>query len=861
MASVALAQSALTAIERSRNCFVVAPSTLRASARLAALAVLGALIGIPIACSEQSPSAGQAGGTLPPSAETCPNGMGCPCANVGEKVACGKTLKGDHQFLYCYQGARTCLPTGAYGDCVEGQISTRSISTLRPAALASSSVSCNAVTSGPLLVCVAGKRQGEFCSVNGDCGNGKKKCTGSTDSTQNCKDDSDCNVECARFNGECAGGPTPNVGCNVTADCGVGGTCSMAGGGNLCGTYVGICDSAGPEDGEACNADADCGAGGQCKGGNKGVCIGGKKSGRKCKLGRHCKGGGICTADTGDAGAAALNPCDPYCQVYGDTPIGFDAGAGFQLVDGGLTTSSTSVCGDGTIGSGEQCDDGNAASGDGCNSTCQLEPGFYCPTPGSPCVPSTCGNGVQEGLEQCDDGNLRPYDGCSPTCTREVTCPAVGPCVAVCGDGIKFPSEACDDGNTTNGDGCSSTCTVEPSATCTTVTAASPPYIDVPVIYRDFRGDQHPDFQKYAGVIPHNVPPVPPYNFAPGINCAAGLVQGIPTTTLGADKQPVFNATQNCTANAGTFFHWFHDTPGVNQVILGRKLRLFQSGAAYVFNSTTDNVTTANINCGNGTAVTCQSQGGFWPLNGLGFGNWAATGKNFHFTSEVRFPFTYAGGETLSFTGDDDVFVYVGGRKVVDLGGVHAALSGSVTLNAGTVTVPGGAPVGLVVGQTYEIAVFQTERNTTGSNYRLTLQGFNRTTSQCTAPPPPATTYRDFEGVCPIGTRVVWQLFRFKAQVPAGSVVNFRAATQANPAALPTSATDPSTVPVGAATDTNSPVGGPIDWDYDPTPVSARLSAAAPPQASQQWLRVFMTFAGTPILYEWQQLYDCVPAE
>ena len=39
---------------------------------------------------------------------------------------------------------------------------------------------------------------------------------------------------------------------------------------------------------------------------------------------------------------------------------------------------------------------------------------------------------------------------------------------------------------------------------------------------------------------------------------------------------------------------------------------------------------------------------------------------------------------------------------------------------------------GLTNGQVYEVAVFQAERQTTGSTYRLTLSGFNAAPSQCT---------------------------------------------------------------------------------------------------------------------------------
>ncbi len=120
---------------------------------------------------------------------------------------------------------------------------------------------------------------------------------------------------------------------------------------------------------------------------------------------------------------------------------------------------------------------------------------------------------------------------------------------------------------------------------------------------------------------------------------------------------------------------------------------------------------------------------------------------NFYFTSEVRYFFRYVGGEKLQFFGDDDVYVFINNKLVLDLGAPHERLQGSVTLSdtgaawtiqgqdvttGEMVAVSDGKVTGkFEKGKTYEIAVFHADRHPRESNYQLTLSGFSTKKSGC----------------------------------------------------------------------------------------------------------------------------------
>lgn len=204
----------------------------------------------------------------------------------------------------------------------------------------------------------------------------------------------------------------------------------------------------------------------------------------------------------------------------------------------------------------------------------------------------------------------------------------------------------------------------------TTPLLAGPPTISLAGTVRDFTPATNPDFEY---VIANDL--------------------GVLSSTLPASKNPVYLPVSSPTIHsAATFNQWYNDVAGVN-IPLPYSITLAETAP--------------------GSGVYGYSNAAFFPIDGLGFGNYPGFSHNYHFTYEIHTDFTYVPGQVFSFTGDDDLWVYINGKLAIDLGGVHSAQTASVDLTASA-----GA-LGLVAGGTYDFDLYFAERHTVASTFNI----------------------------------------------------------------------------------------------------------------------------------------------
>ena len=196
----------------------------------------------------------------------------------------------------------------------------------------------------------------------------------------------------------------------------------------------------------------------------------------------------------------------------------------------------------------------------------------------------------------------------------------------------------------------------------------------------------HQDFQRYVG-IDGDYTPMSEHDL-------------IASDVLDEDGKPTYkpgNGSTITTTTQENFSQWYRDTPGVNKSM------------KYAISLTDPD--------GDGTysfARDIDEAESFFPIDNMLWGN-EGYEHNYHFTYELDpVMFTYLPGtaekpRVFTFKGDDDVFVYIDGSKVIDIGGIHGQEEQSVNLDL----------LGLTPGNNYELKLFFAERNVTHSNFRL----------------------------------------------------------------------------------------------------------------------------------------------
>jgi len=218
---------------------------------------------------------------------------------------------------------------------------------------------------------------------------------------------------------------------------------------------------------------------------------------------------------------------------------------------------------------------------------------------------------------------------------------------------------------------------------------------------KKFVNGSNPDFQSLTGVDPNIV-----------------------HSWLGADDLPVYRNDAGVTATThgeATFNQWF------------RQGWIINGGALYLSLDSND--------------VWNYINPTFFPLDGLGWGNQGEdifnNSHNFAFCAVIQTEFVYHGVEWITIASDDDTFLYINGKLVLNNGGTHNATATTLSFTSW----------GLTVNSTYDFDLFYCERHTPGAtlsistniyfgtvvNYNLTEQV--PTTTVTAGTPPTAVSY------------------------------------------------------------------------------------------------------------------------
>ena len=469
--------------------------------------------------------------------------------------------------------------------------------------------------------------------------------------------------------------------------------------------------------------------------------------------------------------------------------------------------------------------------GKGCSKTCTKEPNCRDSAGKNQACSFACGDGNKDPGEECDDGNQVDGDGCSKDCKKvedgfkcedkilqdTSTCTAgAGQCLQLPITYRDFQPENVSSGGhpdfywlgTKTGSTISTWCVPnsggpskgnDSTARCWDIAAAD--LVNGKPQYNSARANNtcacqfsdwnRPNASRIAGGYTDAESPLS--------NGSGGFRSDVTSYTASTPGGPIWKGQVPIVKSKDTFNQWFNDDSTVNKTYTG-VLELASTTASNVYQFSSQ----AHL-----------MDGGFFPLDTLHasqktlcnmwpyWHKWTTCGgdqylfpprvlqsdcpdqkpltngcwvtgltgqlHDSYFTDEARYYFVYDGtaGISLQFYGDDDLFIFINGKLVLDLGGVHQQLPGKVTVTgdpgnasvteggcldtSGNITQTGCAPTNttppapvqpddyrirtvkldLKTGSVYEIAIFGADRHPTESNYQLTLNGYSVKRSIC----------------------------------------------------------------------------------------------------------------------------------
>ena len=500
---------------------------------------------------------------------------------------------------------------------------------------------------------------------------------------------------------------------------------------------------------------------------------------------------------------------------------------------GTVTTRACDItCGNGSVETGEDCDDGNTADGDGCSHDCKLEGGSFSCSNQMLSDAVDCKQSVNSG-NQClelpviyRDFKNESQSGGHPDffyLGATISNPVMESGVLGQSGAIPFSKRYCvpnSGGPAKKNDSVNR---------CWDLATANLDPQGKPVFNSSRTGGTNCDCQfidwSHDGNMGH----------VPGAQAAKSPTYGMPTYVDGAQGHPIYHGPAPIVTSKDSFAQWFRDTmynPGMTHSVGNLELAATSTANQYQFSSQPNAVLggffpldpPANMFPLYGTAPT--GPGGtktaaspwsepllcnlwpYWDTGSTSFGAnngckgdqylfppsttvaagaWTTNMQGWYhdswFSSEARYLFVYNDAFSLQFYGDDDMFIFINGVLVIDLGGVHQRLPGRVDVNDsdGTATITEGGSLdttntnilpcpsadpytmltmnsmtnsdgnghsnctiancdcrtrtvklNLTKGSTYEIAVFNADRHPTESNYQLTLSGFTTKRTVCT---------------------------------------------------------------------------------------------------------------------------------